>query len=158
MGTMSLTTDASFAGEPFGAPTNWGLLFDGSRTQVTVIAFPDWMINTNTAAPPPLPWPFGSVFGVNITTIRQTAVGNGTYTKSSGALTLMLTLRFDHSREFKPFYQEDSDLSITLTTPPGPSATTPGLVALAGSAVFVGGWLGGKTCTMVVSGTLTPVP
>ena len=162
-GTMSLTTDRNYPGEPFGAPTTWGLLFDGPRTQVFVTAFPPWVIDTTTAAPPPLPWPFGGVFGPNITTIfppQQTVLGSGGYSKTDGNLGLALILRFDHSREFRPFYQEDSDLSIVLSTtfPPGSPVTAAGLVTLAGSGVFSGGWLNGRTCNMVVTGTLTPVP
>jgi len=160
-GTMSLTTDRNYPGEPFGAPTTWGLLFDGPRTQVFVTAFPAWVIDTTTAAPPPPPWPFGGVFGpTNITTIFQIGGGSGGYSKTDGNLGLALLLRFDHSREFRPFYQEDSDLSIVLSTtfPPGSPVTAAGLVTLAGSGVFSGGWLGGRICNMVVTGTLTPVP
>lgn len=156
-GMMSLTTNVSFAGEPFGASTSWGLLFDGPRTQVFVTAFPAWVIDTTVAAPTP-PWPFGNVFGPNITTISLTGGGNGFYSKASGALGLSLMLRFDHSREFG-FYQADSDLNIVLTTSsPGSPVTAAGLITLAGSGVFSGGWLGGKTCNMTVAGTLAVVP
>lgn len=157
---MSLTTDRSFSGEPFTAPTTWGLLFDGPRTQVFVTALPNWTIDTNSAAPPPLPWPFDSVFGPNITTISQISGGSGGYAKTDGNFGLALILRFDHSREFKPFYEEDSDLSIVLSTTfqSGSPVTAAGLVTLAGSGVFAGGWLNGITGTMVIMGTLTPVP
>ena len=48
------------------------------------------------------------MFGPNITTISQIGGGSGGYSKTDGNLGLALILRFDHSREFKPFYQEDS--------------------------------------------------
>lgn len=159
-GTMSLTTNRSYSGEPFTAPTLWGLLFDGPRTQVFVTAFPSWVINTTAAAPRPIPTPFGPVFGPNMTTITQKGGGSGAYSKTDGNLGLALLLRFDHSREFKPFYDEDSDLPIVLSTtfPSGSPVSAAGRLTLSGSGVFSGGWLNGVTCTMVVTGTLTPVP
>ena len=136
----------------------WGLLFDGSRTQVFVTALPPWPLDTtalaNTVAGP---WPF--LFGPNITTISQIGGGNGSYSKAAGTLVLPLKLRFDHSRDV-PFYEEDSNLSIVFSTanPGGSPVTAAGAVTLTGSGVFSGGWLNGVTCTMVVTGTLAPLP
>lgn len=155
MGTMSLTTDSNFKGEPFVAPTAWGLLFDGPRTQVFVTAFPSWVIDTTSAAPPQ----FGFMFGTNITTITHTSGVIGGYSKADGNLGLTLMLRFDHSRDM-PFYEEDSDLSIVLSTtsPQGSPVTAAGQVTLSGRGVFSGGWLNGVPCKMVVTGILSPVP
>ncbi|NHZ99364.1 hypothetical protein [Massilia sp. CCM 8734] len=157
-GTMSLTTTKNFSGEPFTADTNWTILFDGLRTQAFVTEFSPTPMNTTSAAPP-LPWPFENLFGPNVTTISKNLGGGGTYSKADGNLSLTLPLRFDHSREFSPFY-DDANLSIVLSTTfeSGTPLTADGLVRLAGRGVFSGGWLNGVGCTMVVTGTLTPVP
>lgn len=158
-GTLTLTTDRGFVGEPFTDAVTWGLLFDGPRTHVFVTSFLPWMLNT-TALANTVSGPFFSgFFGPNITTIRQTGGGSGVYSKPGGLWNLPLTLRFDHSRDV-PIYEEDSDLTVALSTanPGGSPVNTAGLVTLAGMGVFIGGWLGGVMCTIKIAGKLSPVP
>jgi len=156
-GTMSLTTDSHYTGEPFTDQTSWGLLFNVPRTQVFVTTFPAWKIDTTKAAPP-IPWPFGGLFDKeNITIISKTGGGNGVYSKDDGNVSLPLMLFFDHSRNF---FNTDSNLSIVLSTtsPQGSPVTAAGQVTLSGSGVFSGGWLDRVPCKMVVTGILSPVP
>lgn len=155
-GMVALTTDRGFPGEPFTAGVNWALLLDAARTHVFITAFAPWVIDTTSAAPPQ----FGFLFGPNITTVTQQGpAGSGGYAKANGHLGLNLTLHFNHSRDI-PFFDEDSDLSMSLTTasPPGSPVTAAGSVVLAGSGAFSGGWLNGVICAMTVTGTLTPIP
>jgi hypothetical protein len=145
-GTATITTGASFAPGPFTAGVTLGLLFDGSRTQVFIASFPP--VSTQ---------PFSTPVGSNVTTVTKTAGGIGSY--SGGSIVMPLTLHFDESIDI-PFFVEDSDLPIMLSTaPPSGSAVTPaGAVTLAGTGNFVGGVLGGFSCTVIISGTITPVP
>jgi hypothetical protein len=69
-----------------------------------------------------------------------------------------LTLHFDQSIDL-PFYDEDSDLSLVLSTnPPGAPVAANGSVTLTGSGLFTGGFLGGSTGTVVITGVIAPVP
>jgi hypothetical protein len=162
-GTMSLTTDKKYTGEPFEAATEWDLFFDGLRTHVDVTKFPDWTIDTTATKLFPEP------FDKNTTTISRILSEtppygvSGSYSKTDGNLDLALNLRFHHSNILA--VPPESYLSIVLSTKfrgigvsPGSPVTAAGLVTLAGSGVFSRGWLDGVTCYMVVTGTLTPVP
>ena len=157
-GTATVTTDRRLKGEPFFFPVvTFGLSFNGPRTQSSITVFADWTTDTTLAAND-LSGPLSFLFGANTTTVRLTSGGNGLYDKPTGTWVLpLLKLRFDHSR-VNPLQDEDSDLVIPLSTVGGSAVTTAGLVTLSGRAPFSGGWLAGALATLVVTGTLAPVP
>jgi hypothetical protein len=144
-GTATVTTTYAQAPGPYVEPIQIGLRFDDARTAVEITSFPT--IKTE---------PFQTPFGMNTTTITKIGGGSGTY--NSGALTMPLTLRFDHSVNL-PFVEEDSTQDVVLSTnPPGAPVDSAGKVTLAGSAPFKGGILGGSTGSLTIEGTIAPVP
>jgi hypothetical protein len=144
-GTATITTTNSSAPGPFTAGIQLGLLFDGNRTSVIITSFP-----------PIATQPFSTPFGTNVTTVTKTGGGFGSY--ANGNIVMPLTLHFDQSLDL-PFFEEDSDLSVGVSTnPPGSPVDPTGGVTLAGSGVFQGGFLGGATGTLSISGTISPVP
>jgi hypothetical protein len=148
-GTATLTTTFGQAPGPFVEDLAFNVVFDSSRTMLSIVSFP--LIVERFETP----------LGENTTTITRRSGGSGSY--SAGNIVLPLGLRFDHSVDL-PFFQEDSDLDIVLTTAPPGSPLTPepfGNVTLAGSATFSRGVLGGDTGTLVIAGTIseyTPAP
>lgn len=155
--TAFLTTSKNFQPEePFSNSLIWGFLFNEQRTLVNLKAFPVWTMDTTGPANREAPR-FSFLFGPNITTVRQTGGGIGIYEKARGTLILPLMLRFDQSRRF--IRDEGSDLSIVLSTDPvGVPVAADGQVLLTGTGVFVGGWLNAAVATLVVRGTLAPIP
>ncbi|MDQ4118270.1 MAG: hypothetical protein M3235_15105 [Actinomycetota bacterium] len=142
-GTATLTTSSSRAPGPFTVPVSIGLVFNGARTAVSVSSFPDITVQTDN----------GPVV------VSRIAGGNGTFTKSTGAMQLSVTLLFD-----LPFPAGDSKLPITLTTGTAGSLTGRPLdgatrrVRLVGAGKFVDGFLDNETATLVVDGTLEQLP
>jgi hypothetical protein len=144
-GTATITTTNSSAPGPFTAAVQLGLLFDGNRTSVLITSFP-----------PIATQPFSTPFGNNVTTVTKTGGGLGSY--ANGSIVMPLTLHFDQSLDL-PFFEEDSDLSLGVSTnPPGSPVAANGGVTLAGSGVFQRGFLGGATGTLSISGTISPAP
>jgi hypothetical protein len=121
------------------------LVFDAARTLVGITSFP-----------PIATQPFGTPFGDNVTTVTKTGGGFGSF--ANGNIVMPLTLHFDQSLDL-PFFDEDSDLTVGLSTnPPGSPVDGSGGVTLAGSGVFQQGFLGGATGTLSITGTISPVP
>jgi hypothetical protein len=145
-GTATLTTTNDSAPGPYTVNLSMKLRFDASRNQVTITYFPEFRTE-----------PFDTPFGTNVTTVSKTGGGTGTF--DNGQMTVPLTLHFDHSADII-FYDEDSDLSITLSTAaPGGSPIGPdGRFSIVGTGTFKGGFLGGSSCTIVMTGTVSPVP
>ena len=144
-GNATITTTYAQAPGPYTESIQIGLTFNDSRTAVHVTSFP--LIKTE---------PFATPFGTNVTTITKTDGGSGTY--AAGAMSMPLTLRFDHSIDL-PFLQEDSTLDLALSTdPPGAPVDAAGTVKLVGSGNFQGGILGGSTGTLTIEGSISPVP
>jgi hypothetical protein len=144
-GTATITTTNPSAAGPFTSPILLGLIFDGARTFVAITSFRP----IATAA-------FPTLAGMNVTTVSRTGGGQGSY--AGGAIRMPLILHFDHSIDV-PFFEEDSDLSVLLTTdPPGSPVDASGSVNLAGSGTFGGGFLGGATGTLSIVGAISPVP
>lgn len=145
IGTATITTTNSSAPGPFPAGVRFGLLFDAARSFVTITSFP-----------PIATQPFTTPFGPNVTTVTKTGGGSGSF--ANGNIVMPLTLHFDQSLDL-PFIEEDSDLPIGVSTnPPGSPVDGSGRVTLAGSGVFQGGFLGGATGTVSITGTISPVP
>jgi hypothetical protein len=144
-GTATITTTNGSAPGPFSSPVSLSLIFDGARTFVAITSFPP------IATPP-----FQTPVGTNVTTVSRIGGGQGSY--AGGAIIMPLTLHFDHSIDL-PFFEEDSDLGLVLTTnPPGSPVDPSGTVGLVGSGPFTGGFLGGSTGTVTIAGTITPTP
>lgn len=147
-GTATFTTDFPQAPGTYTGAIECGFFFDGTRTTVT-------MTHLYIA-----PVTFSTPFGNNILSINKIGGGNGIYSKQTGDLVVGLKLRFDSSLDL-PFIEEDSDLSISLSTatPSGSPVTPTGQFAMAGSGIFQGGnFLNGHTGTIVATGTITPLP
>jgi hypothetical protein len=143
-GTSELTTTYSSAPGPFYNDVRFKLLINGERTGITLTSFPTIKVLFDT--------PLGS----NQTTVTRTGGGAGSY--AAGAVIMPIILHFDHSIDI-PGYEEDSDLSLVLSTDPPGSPITPepfGDVTLTGSDQFVGGILGDSTGTLKVIGTISP--
>jgi len=116
------------------------ILLNGARTVITLVSFPTITSIVHT----PL--------GDDTVTVTRTSGGTGAY--ASGHIVLPLALHFAHSNIFF----SDSDLSITLTTDPPGSPVTPdpfGAVTVVGSGIFQGGFLGGSSCNVTVTGTIS---
>jgi hypothetical protein len=144
-GEASITTTHTSAPGPYVSKIQLGLLFDDARTSVQITAFP-----------PIVTEPFNTPYGANVTTVTKTGGGVGSY--AGGNAAIPLKLRFDQSIDL-PFYEEDSDLSVGLSTDaPGSPVDAEGNVVIAGSGVFQKGVLGGSTGTLVITGKIAPVP
>lgn len=143
-GTASLTTSDARAPGPYHMSAIIGLLFNGSRSYIAITTFPAIAVE------------FDTVLGHNVTTITKIAGGGGSF--AAGQVRVPITLRFDHSIDL-PFYEEDSDLPLVLSTdPPGSPMAADGNVTLAGTGVFSGGVLSGQSGTLVIVGKVAPVP
>jgi hypothetical protein len=144
-GTATLTiADARFPG-PFASAVTARATFNPPRTALTVDS-----LSTITAT-------FQTDIGPNTTTVSLLPGGTGTFDPSSGLMLLSIRLRFDHSIIFAG----DSDAPIDLRTDVGsgsPVNRTTGAVTLVGASRFEGGFLNGTGFSMVLTGTLSPVP
>lgn len=96
--------------------------------------------------------PFDTPVGSNITTV--TGWGAGVVNLGTGAMTATLNLHFHHSNDLA----KDSDMIITLSTLSGSPLNDAGKVTLKGTGKFKGGYLGGNSCTMTITGTIAPQP
>jgi hypothetical protein len=151
----TLVTTNNNAGGPFARNVTVGLELSPDGRAVTVTDFPPVAVG-------PFPTPLGN----NTTTIRMTGGGSGSFDPGTGAMTLPITLEFDHS----PIFAGDSDADCTLTTgassSPGgaltgtgaPLARPAGTITLVCGFRFDGGFLGGDDGFLTVAGTITPVP
>jgi hypothetical protein len=145
-GTATITTTNTFAPGPYTRPVTLTLVFDGHRTFVGITTFPAITSDPFDIRP----------FGRNVTTVTKTQGGSGSF--NAGAILLPLTLRFDQSIDL-PLWDEDSDLTLTLSTaPPGSPVAADGSVTLTGSGTFSGGFLGGSIGMVTLTGVIAPVP
>ena len=144
-GTATITTTNASAPGPFSTSISLVLIFDSARTFLGITSFP-----------PIATAPFQTPVGTNVTTVSRAGGGQGSY--AAGAIVLPLALHFDQSLDL-PFFEEDSDLALVLTTnPPGSAVDAAGSVTLVGSGPFTGGFLGGSTGTVTIAGTISPAP
>jgi hypothetical protein len=141
-GTSELTTTWASAPGPYFNDLRFKLLISGDRTVITITNFP--VISTS----------FDTPLGTNTTVITRTGGGTGSY--DAGAIAMPISLHFDHSIDL-PGYEEDSDLSLVLSTDPPGSPVMPepfGDVTLVGSGQFTDGLLGGSTGTLTIRGAI----
>lgn len=94
----------------------------------------------------------------NSTTVKLRSARPGRLTRD-GHFSMPVVLHFDHLFDM-PFYEEDSDLAITLTTsaPGGEPLSASGRAVLVGDGRFAGGALDGFPCRMVYEGRVRPLP
>jgi hypothetical protein len=107
-----------------------GLWFSALRDQVVITYFPVQELD-----PVEVEGPFGPVSIV--ITVEMRGGGRGQYRRSTGSMTVPLTLHFDVDRDF-PGYNEDMSLRLSLSTdhPDGSPLDAAGRVVLAGSGYF----------------------
>jgi hypothetical protein len=144
-GAATITTTKDEAPGPFGGPITVRLLFDGFRTQVTILNF-------TPISTPPIETPLG----INVTTVRLRSSGVGSFGNRN--ISIRLHLEFDQSLE--PFGQDlDSRLRVTMsTTGSGSPVQNNGNVTLVGSNTFEKGFFQGENGTLTITGTINPSP
>lgn len=76
-----------------------------------------------------------------------------------GHFSIPVVLFFDHLFD-APFYEEDSDLGLSLQSdvPGGSPLGADGSLTLIGEGVFSGGALDGKRCRLTYAGRVSPMP
>lgn len=143
-GTATLTISNPNTPTPFVEPLRMlPVVFSQDRCTVSLVSLPA-IVRT-------FPVPLGS----NTATITRSNGGIGTFDRSSGRMTVPLTLRLANTHPLGG----TSELSLTLSTAaPGGRALGGGSFTLVGSGRFVGGFLNGSNATLVVSGTVSPAP
>jgi hypothetical protein len=154
-GTYTLRTSDSKAPGPFVGSGALELYFDDKRTAVTILRFT-----------PIVTRPFSTPMGDNTTTVTLTRGGSGDFNLVTGAVRIPVGLYFDQSIDL-PFYTEDSDLDLELSTGlarsrlgdvTGAPLDAAGHITLVGAAQFRDGYLNKKDCTLVISGAVAPHP
>jgi hypothetical protein len=139
---------------PTTVPFNIRLGFFDALTQTLVVSFA-----------PIVTEPFDTPLGDNVVTVTNKGAGPGTFDAATGALTLPVKLRFDHSR----VAIGDSDLALTLTTGSAegvdgatitgsPLDTTTSALTLVGAGTFAGGQLGNEGGDLIAAGTVAALP
>jgi hypothetical protein len=94
----------------------------------------------------------------NQTTVRLKSSQRGDLSRD-GHAAIPVLLHFDHSADV-PFFEEDSDLALTLTTDAkgGKLLDAKGRVVLVGEGRFAGGVLDGERCHLRYEATVDPLP
>jgi hypothetical protein len=93
----------------------------------------------------------------NSTTVHLRSSGRGTLSRD-GHFAIDVVLFFDHAFD-APFYEEDSDLPVTLSTKQGGQPlSADGRVTLCGEGRFSGGALDGCRCELTYAGRVDPMP
>ncbi|MGV8973515.1 MAG: hypothetical protein ACOH10_14435 [Rhodoglobus sp.] len=134
VGLATLTTSRPDLSGPYSRPVGADLLID-RRGRITLTS-----VHVEPAQ-------LGSVTCV-ISLLPGT--GRGRYAAGKLQLTLGLLFRID------VLGGVDSEISLTLTTDPrGPRTDPDGRITATGTATFQKGYLGGRTATLVVNGTIT---
>ncbi|MEA2361863.1 MAG: hypothetical protein QOD71_1008 [Thermoleophilaceae bacterium] len=131
-----------------------GLGFFDGLTQVLVVSFA-----------PIVAGPFDTPLGANLVTVTNKGAGPGSFDAATGAISVPVKLKFDHS----VVLIGDSDLALTLTTGSAegvdgatitgsPLDSTSSGLTLVGSGTFDGGQLGNHAGDLVAVGTLDALP
>lgn len=141
-GTATMTTSNSHAPGPFKQSVNLGLAFsDWDHRDIWITSFPPISVTYDT----------GTVVGTVTTTVSMNS-GAGTFDPTTNTITLKLSLFFHHSTSLAG----DSTLDITLSTTSLLDAA--GKITVGGGATFKDGYLGGDSCWLTVTGTISPHP
>jgi hypothetical protein len=132
-------------------PLSCEIVFSAARDAVTLVEFDSIRTDTYEAEVGPT--------SVNTRTIVRLVSAKPGRLSRDGHFAIPLVLHFDHSVDL-PFYEEDSDLALTLSTRErgGAPLDARGAVSLAGKGTFSGGHLAGKACRLTYEGTVAPLP
>jgi len=132
-------------------PLSCDIVFSAARDAVTLVDFES--IRTRAYAAK-----VGPTTVTNRTTVHLASARPGRLSPD-GHFAIPVVLHFDHSVDL-PFYEEDSDLAVTLSTRErgGAALDARGGVTLVGEGTFAGGHLAGKPCRLVYEGTVSPQP
>ncbi|HXQ71307.1 MAG TPA: hypothetical protein VN844_12505 [Pyrinomonadaceae bacterium] len=140
-GTATMTTTNDNARGPFTSDLRLSLSFEDCRATLRITEFPSISVT------------FPTPIGDNTTTVTMPSGGTGTF--ASGRIDIPVSLRFANTIAAGGTSFADMTLTTAL---PGGSALRDGSVTLVGSGRFRGGFLNGSTCSLTVSGTITPAP
>lgn len=106
--------------------------------------------------------PFKARVGIvrldNQTTVRLKSSKTGELSHD-GHASIPVVLHFDHSADV-PFFEEDSDLALTLSTaaPGGAPLDRQGHIVLVGEGAFSGGVLNAERCRLTYQAVVKPLP
>lgn len=127
------------------------IVFSASRDRVDLVGFEPISTEEYQAR-------IGPVTVTNTTTVKLRSAKPGSLSRD-GHFDIPLVLHFDHLFDM-PFYEEDSDLVITLSTrgEGGAPLDGKGRATLVGDGVFKGGALDGYSCRMTYAGTVSTMP
>jgi len=112
--------------------------------------------------------PFDTPIGANTITITLIGGGTGSFDLPSGHMQIPITPHLDHS--LRDIFVSDSDVDFALTTGTASSPSvvftvtgsplnrSTGIIILVGASRFRGGFLAGIDCSLILAGTLIPVP
>lgn len=136
VGVATLTTSRPDVGGPYTRPVRAELLVDArGRVTVTSVQVEPARLGSVTCEMSLLP-----------------GIGTGTGTYVAGNLNLSLGLLF----RIAVLPGADSEILLTLTTDPrGPRTDPDGRITASGTGTFQKGYLGGRTATLEVTGTIT---
>ena len=149
-GTFTLSISHPSVSTPLTGAVSASAFFNAPRTTVMLTSLS------------PLSATFATPLGMNTTVVSLIGSGNGIFDKPTGQMSLLLPLFFDHSIDL-PFYDEDSRLDIPLGTGTAGSLVGSPLdvtssIALVGSAVLSGGFLGGSRADLAIMGSFSTLP
>jgi hypothetical protein len=163
-GSVTLKTANSTAPGPFTFPITFAVAFSGfegaASLAVTVSSLP--ALSTG---------PISTPLGTDVVTVTmKNPPATGTLMTKSGAMGIRISLHFHHSLMI-PFDDLDSDLTLVMSTgtetSPGGrftdtgsplGAAGPGAIKLVGDGAFQGGFFNANDASLVISGTVAPVP
>lgn len=117
-----------------------------------------WLVGFEPIATPEYKARLGPLTVTNSTKVHLRSAEPGRLGKT-GHFSIPVVLFFDHLFD-APFYEEDSDLPLTLKSdaPGGSALDTRGRLTLVGGGRFSGGALDGKRCRLTYAGTVSPMP
>lgn len=132
-------------------PLRCDIVIAASREAVTLVGFEPIATEDYRAK-------LGPLEVTNSTKVHLRSAQTGRLTRD-GHFAIPVVLFFDHAFD-APFYEEDSDLAMTLSTSVagGAPLDADGRATLVGTGRFVGGALDGKRCRLTYEGRLTPMP
>jgi uncharacterized phage infection (PIP) family protein YhgE len=141
-GKATMRTNNEHAKGPFIQNVTIGLRFSAwNNAHIDVTDFPGVSVTYDTHSPA----------GTVTTTVSMTS-GSGTFDEKTRMITFHLELYFEHSTSLAG----PSSLNIDLSG--SKPMTSDGGIDVSGDSTFKGGYLGGNTCSIEVSGKISPHP